>query len=418
MTQQRKLLLVAYHFPPIQGSTGTVRTVAFSRYLRRFGWDVRVLTIRPEAYEDVAPDNAALIPADLSVHRAWGLDARRHLSLFGRYPQLLALPDRWQSWIIGGSLAGSRIIRSFAPDALLTTYPIASAHAIGYLLHRRYGIPWIAEFRDPMLQAGYPARFLERIAFGRLERLAIENACRIVVTTEGCRTLYVNRYPSLDSKKITCISNGYDPAAFRNLDIQSPVHGNSRPLILLHSGLLYPDARNPTAFFQAVRSLKEQGYFKTINVEFRLRASGNEAKYARQIDELGIQSQVKLLPRIPYHRAIAEMASVDGLMLFQATNCNQQIPAKVYEYMHCRRPILALTDPCGDTGGLLKSVGIQSIARLEAPIEIEHILRRFLDQLSKGSAFVVAPAESNRFSRETLTGELARVLQDAVIEGR
>ncbi len=76
---RRKLLLVAYHFPPIQGSTGISRTVAFSKFLRDYGWDVCVLTIQSKAYENVATENETLIPPHVQVQRAWGLDTRRSL---------------------------------------------------------------------------------------------------------------------------------------------------------------------------------------------------------------------------------------------------------------------------------------------------------------------------------------------------
>ena len=152
----RKVLLIAYHFPPIQGSTGTSRTIAFSRYLKDNGWDARILTIRTDAYEDTSSENEDLIPPHVRVERAWGLDTRRSLSILGRYPMILALPDRWQSWIVGGFFKGSKIIQSWRPDIIMSTYPIASAHAMAYLLQRRFRLPWVAEFRDPMLQPNYP----------------------------------------------------------------------------------------------------------------------------------------------------------------------------------------------------------------------------------------------------------------------
>ena len=46
----RRLLAIAYHFPPIQGSSGVHRTLAFARYLRDSGWSTTVLTVAPTAY--------------------------------------------------------------------------------------------------------------------------------------------------------------------------------------------------------------------------------------------------------------------------------------------------------------------------------------------------------------------------------
>lgn len=412
--QFRKVLLIAYHFPPIQGSTGTIRTVSFAKYLRRFGWDVQVLTIRPEAYEDVNQDNAELIPSHVSVHRAWGFDARRSLGVLGRYPLALAIPDRWQSWIMGGVLKGRQVIRSFSPDILMTSYPIPSAHVIGYLLQRYCGVPWVAEFRDPMLQANYPTHPWERRAFEKIENLVVSSAKRIIVTTEGCRQMYLDRYPSLRPSSILSISNGYDPEAFENIQSHSAHTRDPHRLVLLHSGLLYPNARNPQSFFEAICALKDRGLFQQFKVEFRFRASGHELEYKRQIQELGIESEVRILPRLSYAAALQEMAAVDALLVFQAQNCNQQIPAKVYEYMRCQKPILALTDPEGETGQLLRSVGVQSIALLEAKDEIQRAVEQFIEQLSSGTAFVVSESDAARFSRESLTADLDRALREAI----
>ena len=406
---RRKLLLVAYHFPPIQGSTGTSRTLAFSKYLRDLGWDVCILTVQPEAYEHVADENNALIPDSVDVQRAWARDTLQHFSVRGKYPLFLALPDRWQSWVLGSMIKGGKIIRRWKPDVIMTTYPIPSAHVIGWLLSKKYSIPWVAEFRDPMLQSDYPDAKWERWAFDKVENLVFSNAKEIIVTTEGCRQMYLARYPMLRDSRITMISNGFDPDFFRK-NIAVAQNESRACFVLLHSGLLYSSERDPTAFFEAVRYLKEEGFFEEIKAEFRFRASGDEDNYSKEIARLGIDSIVRLAPRIPYAEAIDEMRQVDALLIFQASNCNDQIPAKVYEYMYCQKPILALTDPIGETGKLLSSVGVKSIARLDSSKEIRQAIRVFLEQLQAGNAFVVPETDAIRFSRKSLTEELNNVL--------
>ncbi|MDH3380075.1 MAG: glycosyltransferase [Gammaproteobacteria bacterium] len=389
--------------------------MAFSEYLQAYGWDVCVLTIQAKAYENVATENEILIPPHVKIQRAWGLDARRSLSIFGKYPLFLALPDRWQSWILGATIKGGRVIRNWSPDVIMTTYPIPSAHAIGWFLNRKFKIPWVADFRDPMLQPDYPTGKWQRWAFAEIEKQVFAHAKEIVVTTDGCRQMYLDRYPAWKKANVTTVSNGFDPALFSGTP-RAAATEKSDTLVLLHSGLLYPNERNPMAFFKAVRSLQDSGFLRTINVEFQFRASGNEEAYLKIISELGIDSQVRLLPRIPYVAAIEEMRAVDALMIFQASNCNNQIPAKAYEYMYCQKPILALTDPAGDTGKLLSSVGVDSIAHLENSDEIEEQLMTFLRQLQIGKAFIVSEKDALRFSRKSLTGKISDVLTRAIGE--
>ncbi len=413
---RNRLILVAYHFPPVQGSTGISRTLAFSRYLHGHGWDVCVLTIDPRAYEDTSTENDQLVADHVRVERAWGLDTRRSLSFRGKYPMLLAVPDRWQSWIWGAYRRGIAIAREWRPDAIMSTYPIASAHVIGRLLSRRTGLPWLAEFRDPMLQPNYPNDAMERWAYNKIEQSTFRHAQRVVVTTDGCRELYRQRFPDYPAEHLLTVSNGYDASLFERAG-RSPglaSDNDSNRVVLLHSGLLYPRERNPDAFFAAVRNLADRRLLD--GVEFRFRASGNEEDYAARIAGHGIGDYVKLEPRIPYVEAVAEMDAADGLMLFQAASCNQQIPAKAYEYLYCRKPILGLTDPAGDTGRLLQSTGVHSVAKLEDADQIEKVIAGFVEDIRNRRAYVVPMDIVSRYSRESLTGDLAAILNGLVGE--
>ena len=85
------MLMIAYHFPPMAGSSGLQRTLGFVRDLGQFGWEPMVLTAQRRAYEDVSDDLMKEIPDKVTVRRASALDTARHLSLFNRYPRSIAL---------------------------------------------------------------------------------------------------------------------------------------------------------------------------------------------------------------------------------------------------------------------------------------------------------------------------------------
>src|SRR5690606_1324512 len=146
------------------------------------------------------------------------------------------------------------------------------------------------------------------------------------------------------------IENGFDETSFAALPLPTkPVTADSRKIVLLHSGIIYPSERDPTHLFEAVATLLKQGKINADNLSITLRASHHETYLQSLIDRFGISQIVSLAPAIPYKQALSEMLAVDGLLLLQAANCNNQIPAKLYEYLRAQRPILALTDPAGDT---------------------------------------------------------------------
>ena len=216
---KRRLLVIAYHYPPLQESSGVHRTLAFSRYLGVHDWSVTVLSASLRAYGSIREENEQLIPEGVDVHRAFALDARRHLSIAGRYPGWLALADRWQSWILGGFLKGVSLIRRLRPDAIFSTYPIASAHAIAYLLQRFSGLPWVADFRDPMAQDNFPHDPLARRTYWWLDRRVAANASALLFSTPSAAQTCRSRYPELPPERVHLIENGFDDWLFPSTEV-------------------------------------------------------------------------------------------------------------------------------------------------------------------------------------------------------
>lgn len=252
----KKVLLIAYHYPPLRGSSGIQRALRFSQYLSDFGWQPIVLTAHPRAYASVADDQMGEIPNSVPVERAFALDAAKHLAIGGRYWQRLALPDRWASWWFGGVWSGLRLIRKYKPDLIWSTYPIATAHKIGYSLARRTGLPWVADFRDPMAQPGYPSNPATWRAFKTIETQVLGQCDFATFTSPGAIAAYRQNYPALPANKLVLLENGYDEEVFFRASLElppaAPLHG--RPVHLLHSGIIYPSERDPRQLFEALAS--------------------------------------------------------------------------------------------------------------------------------------------------------------------
>jgi glycosyltransferase involved in cell wall biosynthesis len=355
------------------------------------------------------------VAPDVAVERAFALDTRRHLSARGRYPWWLASPDRWTSWRWGAALSGGRLIRDRRPDVLWSTYPIATAHVIGADLHRRFGIPWVADFRDPMAQDGYPADPRIWRAFKAIEQHTLGTARWSVFTTPGAARVYENRYPRF-APNIRVLPNGYDEASFAALDGATSGPLTPGATTLLHSGVVYPSERDPTHLFEALGRLVAAGRFGQAPLKVRFRASANDAMLNDLARRHGLQSLVEVLPAIDYREALAEMFRADGLLILQAANCNEQIPAKLYEYLRAGRPILALTDPSGDTAGAVRDAGIGAIARLDSTDDIVAALDEFVDAIRQGRAVLPQSSAVARLERREQARDLAALLEEALLQ--
>jgi len=381
--------MIAYHFPPLAGSSGIQRSLRFVQHLPALGWQPLVLTASPQAYEQTSDDLLADVPAGTVVRRAFALDTARHLTLKGRYMGWMARPDRWVSWKFDAIRQGRRMIEEFKPDVIWSTYPIATAHVIAAALHRHSGIPWVADFRDPMAQEGYPADPVTRQSFIRIETDAAAYAARCVFTTPGAAQDYRERYPAAANRMVV-LENGYDEESFvvaeQSATYHAPLPG--KPLVLLHSGIVYPSERDPTQLFVALRRLQDAGNISSDDLRIRFRASVHDELLQSLAAKHGVQDFVELCPSIPYRDALAEMLSVDALLVMQASNCNAQIPAKIYEYLRAGRPIIGLTDPMGDTAGVLRGAGLDAIASLDSADDIAALLPKFVAAIRAGKGLL------------------------------
>lgn len=405
----KRVLMVAFHFPPQRGSSGIQRTLQFVRHLPALGWQPLVLSAHPRAYESVGTDQLAEIPATVPVRRAFALDTARHLALGGRYLGWMALPDRWVSWLLGALPAGLALVRCQRPLAIWSTYPIASAHLVGLALQRLTGLPWIADLRDPMIDASHPSGRARRRAASWVEARTVRHCSIAVCTTAGAVRSYRERYPELPPERFRVVENGYDEAAFAGLEPAARAPG---PLRLLHSGIVYPSERDPKPLFGALAALRARGRIGPDSFRLVLRAPVHEAFLAALAAEHGIADLVELAPALPYRAALAEMLAVDALLVLQAANCNQQVPAKLYEYLRAGRPLLALTDTAGDTAALLRASGIDTIAPLDDAAAIADALDRFLALAATGHAPLAPETVRRACERGARASQLAGLLDE------
>ena len=411
-----RVLMIAYHYPPFSGSSGVQRTLRFSQDLPAFNWQPYVLSAHPRAFERASDDLLNDVPAGVDVQRAFALDASRHLSVFKRYPGWIARPDRWISWLFGALVTGFRMIRQHRPNIIWSTYPIATAHLIGYWLSRLSGIPWVADFRDPMAHVGYPPDKATWDSYLSVEQKVFAQASRVVFTTPGAARLYTQRYMP-QAHRIRIIENGYDEASFSNLALPTSQPAlNPGKFTLLHSGIVYPEWRDPKELFAALRRLIDTGAIDSDSIRVRFRASGHPDFLTSLVASHNLNDLVQILPPVGYRTALAEMCAADGLLVLQSDDCNDQIPAKVYEYLRAQKPILGICGDAGDTADVLRQAGFKHLAPLEQSQPIGDALVNFLHDIRNG----LTPSSNRKFvesaSRRAKAGALADLFNEVQSE--
>ena len=411
----KQILYVAYHFPPQSGSSGLLRSLKYCRYLPETGWLPTVLSVNPIAYERTEQSLLREILPEVSVIRTFAVDTRRHLSIKNRYASWMALPDRWVSWCFSAVPAGLFTIYRKRIQIIFTTFPICTAVLIGSILNRLTGKPCVVDLRDSMTEDDYPRDEQTRRIYRKIEAQAMRRGSLFLFTAISTLDMYLKRYPDLRPEKCILLPNGYDEEDFRNLDVApvAPVP-RDRPIQIMHAGLIYPEERDPRPFFQALSRLKKEGKIDAAQLQINLRASGDEDYYAKLLQELSIEDLVHLLPPVPYQQALQEAASADALLLLQGVTCNHQIPAKTYEYLRLRRPILALTTHEGDTAALLRDAGGATIVNMYDAETIYQNLQLFFETLRRGDHPLPDQEKTSQFARRNQAHQLGHLLDQLI----
>jgi glycosyltransferase involved in cell wall biosynthesis len=421
VTPQRNVLMIAFHFPPCAVSSGIQRTLSFARYLPVHGWRPVVLSAASGAYEKTSTAQLKSIPDHAVIARAPALDAARHFALRGRYLSRLALPDRWNSWKFCAVPLGLWLTRRHAIDAIWSTYPISTAHVVASRIAQLTRIPWIADFRDPMVEhvtrlgLDFPRDPRLRKARLEIEERTVKLASKLVFCTQGAADIVRERYPDLDDRKICIISNGYDESEFSDAVTNQRRMLPEKRVVLLHSGTIYmSEDRDPVHLFRAIQDLATRGVISSENFELRLRNPAANSQLLELINEFGIGDLVKIAPSISYTEALAEMLNVDGLLILQGHTSNPAVPAKLYEYLRAGTPIVALIDDDGETAASLRSAGRHSMADITDSAAIAKLIQSWFESARPAipaQRSFAPPPGIDVFSRERLTEKLAHLLE-------
>lgn len=390
------LLLVTYHFPP-SAASGVFRALGFVRHLPAAGWGVEVVAPPAIPWEPSDPKLVAEVPPETVV---------RHVP----YPSGLfwkpvrRLVGGYQSWLPPALGACRRAARRDKPAAVLTSGPPHVVHLLGLYLKRRFGLPWVADFRDPWVANDLARPGYRKGWAARGERTVVRAADLVLANAPGAAQSFVTAYPDQRAKIVT-LTNGFeagDPPA-------PPAPGADGAVRVLHAGEVYA-GRDPRPYLDAVAALHASGS-PPVRTTFvgRVAAAGHSGfDLADEVKRRGLADAVDFRGQVPYSEALAEMRRADVLLLLDSPGRTAGVPAKVYEYMGSNRAVLALAEPGGDTAAVLRQSGaLHRVAPPGDAAAIRAALAELTAAVRAGQPAVTDPAALNRFTRASLAAELA-----------
>lgn len=198
MNAMGRVLLICYYFPPM-GGAGVNRPMNLAKYLPDKDIACDVLTVKPVAYRHYEPELVQELEG-VDIYRAGSRDPQRLMYLAGirrlqertiRKSRSLGsriFPDSKVGWVGPAVRLGKSLIRRREYDAIISTSPPVSCHLVGRELHRRMGIPWIADFRDLWTAYSIEDWYSGRASIGKARNLLAEIGREAAVMTAVNKT--------------------------------------------------------------------------------------------------------------------------------------------------------------------------------------------------------------------------------------
>jgi hypothetical protein len=364
-----RVLLFAFFFPP-EMLTGALRPYRFYKYLPEFGIEPWVIT-----GSEQNGTLARVVQAPAPTRKP---NKRTLLGATEKAMRLWVFPgDDAVMWPLSAVRTAEELLKSVPIQAIISTFPPVNTHMTAASLHRRFRLPWIADFRDPLGGRPPSAGLPNRVSWF-LEKQYVKDAAALITVTDVLRDEWKARYPNY-ADKFHLIWNGYDPADHISALPIPP----RRKRILAHAGTLY-GARDPGPILKSLYRLLSTRRVEPGSVTLRLIGEIDKEitrKHQQLFDELRRFEAIEITGIVARDVALTETRTADSLVLFDMTHRGAYaVPAKVYEYLRIGRPVLALTDRGSPIDRLLSKSGIPHtiVSKDDADEHVDRALLEFL----------------------------------------
>ena len=397
----KKLLLIAYHFPP-DSEVGGIRVAKFAKYLPEFGYEPYVLTIkeknirqkdeyRLKDVSEIKIFRAALWPNIMEILLMLrnliflrtvikGSGSGSNTTDFYHPPEvnppgpiragntsglayhikrfldsILELPDKMIGWLIPAVWKGYWLIKKEGIEIVLTSSPPLTVGIIGLVLSKLTGVKLVTDLRDPLElhKRKHESRrtILSDTIEKWIEKKIMYGSGKIISTTIQYTELLRSCYPELPTDKFCTISNGFDSSDYNLSDTNND---ESDSFILTYLGTFY-HGRTPKEFLEAISQLCKENIIPIDKLKVNLIGDVCYAEgipVEELIKKCNLNGCINISNKIPYKESLVQMRKAVVLLLF-APEQYYAIPAKAYEYLFAKRYILCFAKD-GATADLIR----------------------------------------------------------------
>jgi len=420
-----KNVLIIVHLP-----RATPRVEGLVKYLNGFDWQPIILTgitsrhtefsarIIQTPYRDSLGLTGRLFRFDANkdvgqqIKDRLRISSRKspldHLLAFGGAIINYPCPDKnWKPFALE---AARELLNNEKIEAMLSSSAPLIGHIIANELKDDFGIPWVADLRDPWSQNhNYSYGPLRRMMDRRLETKTLSKADAIITVSEpwaeGLRTLH-------KGKKVYMITHGFNPA-----EVNIPPAKLTAKFTITYTGTIYPRKQNPSRFFASLRDLISNGIINQDDIEVRFFGPVEEW-LVKDIKKYKLSDIVKQYGQVPREIAVAKQQESQLLLFLNWDDPNEKgvYSGKIFEYMGARRPILAtggskddvVTELLKETKAGMVAPGIEDIKGT-----LEELYREY--KMKGEIAFGGEESKISQYTQREMVRKFSDILDNLVV---
>ncbi|MFC6722787.1 glycosyltransferase [Halobacteriaceae archaeon SHR40] len=225
---------------------------------------------------------------------------------------------------------------------------------IGYVVSRLLHLPWLVEFRDPMVDNPDrdPNAFLTKVA-AWVESLAVRSADQ-VVWGDGIQMEdehLENKYPDVSSEKFYKLPFlGFESQKFESAPTET-----YDALTITYAGSFYDGWIEPYALLEGFSEYVEKNEPEENELTLQFYGDWNE-EYQEKVEDLELTGFVETHDFVPHDEIIPVLKGSDLVVYVGGDDPENRlsIPSKIWDYMGAKTPILAVVDPSFRVARLIK----------------------------------------------------------------
>jgi hypothetical protein len=339
----KNVLIISHSFPP-HGGIAAQRPAALFRFLPEFGWTPHIITNRWTARSTNAFDHDF---HKSNIYRQSVIECNGNPSEYSLMKAVDWISDKLlpsntpRRWFRAALKEADRFCKSSPPNAIWATYGPQGALKIASLMQKRYGIPWIADFRDT-------ARLLAKNLAGwynASETRTCRNASAITtVSAELADELRLRH-----ERPVEVVYNGFFPE-----DVASSENDKQRneTFVLVYTGTIDSRKQDATILFDALDQLLVNGHINPL--DFAVRFAGTSQAALGPYRSRPSACLISIHDWLPKAAVRQLRADAGALILLTCPTQPGVLTGKVFEYLTANRPILAVPNDNGCIYKLLK----------------------------------------------------------------